>query len=310
MNTHSSFESTFSSGGQVPLLDLDLLKTILAISETGNFSTAAEVVHRTPSAISMQVKRIEELLQRPIFVRAARSVTLNEDGELLVAHARRVLALNREIVAKFITPDVSGIVRLGAMDHATEQFLPSVLCRFNETHPGVKVDVTVENSGTLAQKFRTGQLDIALITCDSNIYSELDVEILYREALVWAGLKGGIACEQEPLPISVWEEGCVWRKAGLSGLDAQGRDYRVTFKSAYISGQRAGILADLAVAPLPLSACEGKIVALGQEYGLPDLPDYAIGMLVNSDISAPVSAVADQLRAHFASKSAYENTGP
>lgn len=304
MNKHSSFEAAPGTGAQVPLLDLDLLKTILAISETGNFSTAAEVVHRTPSAISMQVKRIEELLQRPIFIRAARSVTLNEDGELLVAHARRVLALNREIVAKFIAPDVSGIVRLGAVDHVTEQFLPSVLCRFNETHPGVKVDVTVENSDTMAKQFKAGKLDIVLVTCETAFYSGLDIEILYREPLVWAGLKGGIASEQNPLPVSVWEEGCVWRKAGLSSLEKQGRDYRITFKSAYISGQRAGILADLAVAPLPLSACEGKIIALGPEYDLPELPDYGIGMMVNSDISAPVSAVADQLRANFASRSA------
>ena len=164
--------------------------------------------------------------------------------------------------------------------------------------------MTVENSDIMAKKSKAGQLDVVLVTCESNIYGGLEVEILHREALVWAGLKGGIACEQDPLPVSVWEEGCVWRKAGLSGLEAQGRDYRITFKSAYISGQRVGILADLAIAPLPLSACEGKIIALGHEYGLPDLPDYAIGMLVNSDISAPVSAVADQLRAHFASRSA------
>ncbi|MBL4599479.1 MAG: LysR family transcriptional regulator [Rhizobiaceae bacterium] len=299
MNTHNSFETGLKPGTQVPLLDLDLLKTIVAISETGNFSTAAELVHRTPSAISMQVKRIEEMLKRPIFVRAARTVTLNEDGEILVAHARRVLALNREIVAKFIAPDVSGIVRLGAVDHVTEQFLPSVLCRFNDTHPGVKVDVTVENSDTLAQKYRVGKLDIVLVTCETSIYAGLDVEILYREGLAWAGLKGGIACEQNPLPVSVWEEGCVWRKAGLSGLEKQGRDYRVTFKSAYISGQRAGILADLAVAPLPISACVDPIIALGPECGLPDLPEYAIGMLTNSDATPSVKAVADQLRANF-----------
>ncbi len=302
MNTHQTFQSSIQAGGSIPLLDLDLLKTLLSIAETGNFSAAAQVVHRTPSAISMQVKRIEELLGRPIFIRSARTVTLNEDGEILVAHARRVLALNREVVAKFISPDISGVVSLGALDHATELFLPSVLCRFAESNPGIKIDVTVENSDVLANKFRAGQLDIAIVTTDSADYDGLQVEILCREPLVWAGLKGGIAVEQTPLPLSVWEEGCVWRKAALNALEKQGSDFWITFKSAHIAGQKVGILADLAVAPLPASTCDQRIVALGPEYGLPELPDYAIGMLIRSDASEPVRAVADQLRVKCGAK--------
>ncbi len=287
---------------QTPLLELDLLKTVVAISETGNFSAAAQVLYRTPSAVSMQVKRIEDLLGQPVFHRDSRSVTLTEGGEVLLAHARRVLALNQEIVSRFIAPEVSGVVRMGALDHAAEQFLPAVLCRFSDSHPGVTVDVTVENSDVLISKVRQDQLDIAILTTESIDDPGKDVETLYREALVWAGVKGGIAAERNPLPVSVWEEGCVWRKAGLSSLEMQGRDYRVTFKSAYISGQKAAIRADLAVAPLPASSCEGDIVALGSEHGLPELSDYAIGMLTGRDPSAPVKAVADHLRASFADR--------
>ena len=284
---------------QTPLLDLDLLKTLIVISETGSFSAAAEVVLRTPSAISMQVKRIEEILGQQVFRRAARSVTPTEDGEMLIAHARRVLALNRDIVAKFIAPEVFGVVRVGALDHAAEQFLPMVLRRFSETHPGITVDVTIENSAPLLEKIRRNELDIAIITSGSTDATSKEVEQLYSEALVWAGLKNGIAAEQNPLPVSVWEEGCVWREAGLSSLEGQGRDYRITFKSAYISGQKAAILADLAVAPLPASACEGSIIPLGPEYGLPALSDYAICMAIGKNSTAPVEAVADHLRATF-----------
>jgi len=80
----------------------------------------------------------------------------------LLAHARRVLAMNREVVAKFIAPEISGVVRLGAVDHITEQFLPAALCRFKNSHPGIKVEVTVENSEPLSRKYRAGQFDIAL----------------------------------------------------------------------------------------------------------------------------------------------------
>lgn len=287
---------------QTPLLDLDLLKTLVAISETGNFSAASEVVFRTPSAVSMQVKRIEEILGHRIFKRSARTVTPTDDGEMLIAHARRVLALNRDIVAKFIVPEISGVVRVGAVDHTAEQFMPLVLRRFAETHPGITLDVVVENTAPLAEKMRQNQLDIAIITCESIGSAAMKIETLYREELVWAGLKGGVAAEQNPLPVSVWEEDCVWRKAGLSSLEKQGRDYRITFKSAYISGMKAAILADLVVAPLPVSVCEGPIVALGPEYGLPPLIDYALGMLICKEPTAPVEAVADHLRATFADR--------
>ncbi len=284
----------------VPLLDLDLLNTLVAIAETGNFSSAAERVFRSPSAVSMQVKRMEELLGRPVFKRDSRSVRLTDDGEMLLAHARRVLALNRQMIAQFITPEINGTVRLGALDHATEQFLPAVLKRFGETHPGITVDVVVDDSVEMAKKIAKNQLDLAIVTCGNEELQDKNIEPLYQEKLVWAGLNGGIAVEQNPLPISVWEEGCIWRREALSGLENIGRDYRITLKSAHIAGQKAGIVADLVIAPLPASSCEGAIIALGKETGLPTLPDYTLGLMMARDASAPVKALADHLRASLA----------
>ncbi len=285
---------------QAPLLELDLLKTLVAIADTGNFSAAAEVVHRTPSAISMQVKRIEDLLGRPVFLRDSRSVSLTHDGELLLEHGRRVLALNREIVSRFITPDVRGEVSLGAPDDVAERFLPDMLRWFAETHPCVVVNVVVEGSSRLVKMVRQGHLDLAIISCEGELERNRDAEIVLHEQLVWAALAGGVAAEKDPLPVSVWEEGCVWRKAGLSGLEAQNRPYRIAFQSAHISGQRAAILADLAVAPIPISSLGGKIVEAKAEYGLPELPKYALGLIQSAQQGAPVKAAADHLRASFA----------
>ena len=282
---------------QVPLLDLDLLKTLVAIAETGNFSAAAEAVFRSPSAISMQIKKMESLLGRPVFIRDSRSVTLTEDGEALLLHARRVLALNTQIISQFIRPDVAGTVRLGATDHATEAFLTEALRRFAQTHPCVSVDVTVDHSSALRANVARGAMDIALVTCQID---GSQTEILRRESLVWAGMKGGIAVEKTPLPISVWEEGCIWRKAAVTALEAQSRAYHVTFKSSHISAQKAGVRADLAIAPLPSSALGGDVVEVGTSHGLPALPDYAIGMIISNEPSAPIKAVADHLRATVA----------
>ncbi|MBT8409291.1 MAG: LysR family transcriptional regulator, partial [Alphaproteobacteria bacterium] len=150
----------------VPLLDLDLLRTLIAIAETGNFSQAAAAVFRTPSAISMQVKKIEELIGKPVFIRDSRSVSLTGDGTYLLEHARRMLALNREAVARFIEPDLRGTVTLGAPDDVAERFLPAMLRRFAESHPGVQVNVVVDGTTRMIEMQRRGEIDMSLITCE------------------------------------------------------------------------------------------------------------------------------------------------
>lgn len=283
----------------VPLLELDVLRTFVAIVDTGSFAGAAETVFRTPSAVSMQIKKLEEMLGRPVLVRDSRAVSLTHEGEMLLEHARRVLALNREMMSRFIAPDIAGVVRLGTPDDVAERFLPEMLRRFSDSHCGVTVNVAVESTTKLVEMVRQRTLDIALITCDAGFKGDGEAEVLYRERLVWAAAKCGVAAEQHPIPVSVWEEGCVWRKAGLSGLEKQGMDYRIAFQSAHISGQRAAILADLAVAPLPVSALTGAVVEADPKYGLPELPDYALGMIISDDASVPVKAAADHLRACF-----------
>jgi len=284
---------------QLPLLELDLLKTLVAIAETGNFSSAAETVFRTPSAISMQVKKIEELVERPVFIRDSRSVSLTQDGLILLEHARRVLALNNELVARFVTPDIVGVVRMGAPDDAAERLLPEMLRRFSQSHPCVSVDVVVEESVLLIDRVKNSNLDLALITCEAGIDNDRGAEILLREKLVWAGLKGGIAAEKNPLPVSVWEEGCVWRESGINSLKAAAIEHRVAFQSSNISGQKAAILADLAVAPIPASAIGGNIVRVSQMANLPPLPEYAMGLITGEKLSSPAKAAADHLRACF-----------
>lgn len=288
----------------LPLLDLDLLQTLVAIAETGNFSAAAEVVFRTPSAVSMQVKRLEELLGRSVFKRDSRSVTLTADGENLLGHARKMLAMNRDLVAQFITPDVAGVVRMGAPDDAAERLLPEMLRRFACSHPCVTVDVVVDNSDKLMGMVRARTLDMTIVTCEAGFEEGQSAEVLIREKLVWAGLRGGIAAETNPLPISVWEEGCVWRNAGITGLEKSGIEHRIAFQSANISGQKAAILADLAIAPIPEASLGGNIIEVGKGR-LPPLPEYALGLVTAEQLSSPAQAAADHLRSSFAGRSVH-----
>lgn len=288
----------------LPLLELDVLRTFVAIAETGSFTLAANAVFRTPSAVSMQIKKLEETLGVSVLSRDARSVSLTQDGEILMGYARRMLALNREAVSKFIVPDIAGVVRLGSPDDYGEQVLPNVLKRFAQTHPCIAVDVTIDQSANLRRRMGERQLDITLFTVCRNLPSE--AEILLTEPIVWAGAKGGSAHMREPLPLSIWEEGCAWRADALEALGREGRDYRIAYMSAHTAGQRAAILADLAVAPLPRSFIGEDIVALGPEEGLPLLSNYNLAMIVAHDASAPVLAAAEHIRAAF---EAFRETG-
>ena len=148
----------------LPLLDLDVLRTFVAIAETGSFTAAAKAVFRTPSAVSMQIKKLEDILGRSVFARDARSVTLTTDGEMLLGYARRLLAINREAVSKFIVPDIVGVVRLGSPDDYGERVLPHVLKRFAQSHPSIAVDVTIDQSVNLRRRMDDRALDITLLT--------------------------------------------------------------------------------------------------------------------------------------------------
>jgi len=279
----------------MPLLEPDVLRTFVAIAETGSFTAAAAIVFRTPSAVSMQIKKLEETLRCSVFSRDARAVTLTTQGEMLLGYARRLLAINREAVSKFIVPDVAGVVRLGSPDDYGERILPGVLRRFAQTHPAVAVDVIIDQSANLRRRLAERELDITLFTACKNIPAEADV--LLTEAIVWGGARGGTAHLREPLPISVWEEGCAWRADALETLGRDGRSYRVAYMSAHTAGQRAAILADLAIAPLPRSFLGDDIVALGEEQGLPRLSNYNLCMTVAPNAPLPVLAAADHIRA-------------
>lgn len=282
----------------LPLLDLDVLRTFVAIAETGSFTTAANAVFRTPSAVSMQIKKLEDILGRAVFSRDARSVSLTTDGEVLLGYARRMLAINREAVSKFIVPDITGVVRLGSPDDYGERVLPHVLKRFAQSHPSIAVDVVIDQSSNLRRRMDDRTLDITLLTNSFKVSME-GTEVLLTEPIVWAGAKGGCAHLREPLPVSLWEEGCAWRAGALEALGREGRNFRIAYMSAHTAGQRAAIMAYLAVAPLPKSFLGCDMVELSTKDGMPDIGTYSVAMIVSPDASPPVQAAADHIRAAF-----------
>ena len=164
------------------LLDIDQLKTFIAIAETGSFTKAAEVVHKTQSAVSMQMKRLEERAGRPIFARDGRASRLTDEGDRLLDYARRIIKLNNEAIASLTSAELSGRVRLGVPDDYADRYLPEIMARFSATHPNVELTVVCDPSTDLVDRIDTGDLDLAIITDCQMINRE--TEIIRREQLL------------------------------------------------------------------------------------------------------------------------------
>lgn len=294
---------TVSFRQPLPLLDNDVLRTFVAIAESGSFSTAADVVFRTPSAVSMQIKKLEEQLNTTLFLRDARSVRLTAGGETLLPYARRMLALSNEAVGRFRMPDMQGVVRLGAPDDIGERFMPGILRRFAEVFPSIMVDLTVDTSSALRRRLQEQRLDLTLVNCSPGV-AMIDGEVVLKEQLVWAGAKCGTAHLRDPLPVSIWEDGCCWRADALTRLDREKRPYRIAYLSAHTMAQRAAVLADLAVAPLPRNYLTDDMTALGTRQGLPELGTFEVRLLRGETKSEPIEAVADSIRFAFSEMSA------
>src|SRR6202162_6165999 len=164
------------------LIDVDQLRTFIAIAETGSFTKAAEVVNKTQSAVSMQMKRLEERLERPIFAPDARASKLTEDGARLLDYARRIVKLNVETLAAFSDAELSGRVRLGVPDDYADRYLPEIMARFSRVYPGVELTVICEPTVDLLDRIDANELDLAIVT---NCESKRASETFRRERLLW-----------------------------------------------------------------------------------------------------------------------------
>lgn len=276
-----------------PLLDTEVLRTFVAIAENGSFTRAARQVCRTPSALSMQIKRLEETLGQSLFVREARRVRLTPEGELLLGYGRRLLKLNEEAVTQFLAPSLEGRVGFGITDDVGTHILPGVLALFARSHPAVQVDVVVGTTATMRQRLETGELDLILVIVGLQGRSARD-EVVHREPLVWTGCEGGVAVRRSPLPVALANHGCPWRQTALDALERAGLSYRVAYTCEHCTGQEAAMLADLAVSPFPLSLIRPPLRRLDSDV-LPPLGDYQLALVRRDGLGEAGEALATRV---------------
>jgi DNA-binding transcriptional LysR family regulator len=276
------------------MLDIDQLRTFVAIAETGSFTRAGEAVHKTQSAVSMQMKRLEERVGRSVFERDGRTPRLTEDGERLLDYARRIVRLNRECMTTFAESELVGRVRFGLPDDYAERYLPELLASFSRSNPRAEVTVLCEPTSVLVERMRASELDLAIIT---HVDGHGSSEVVRAEQLLWVTSARHDVHEETSLPLALGPPTCKWRHAAIDALEGAGRSFRILYVSGFSPAVAAAVLAGLAVAVLPESAVRSGMRILGARDGFPPLPFCRIGLMQGRvEGNKPAEALADQIR--------------
>ncbi len=274
-------------------LDVDLLKTFIAISESGSFTKAALQVHKTQSAVSMQMKRLEEMLGRAVFQKQGRTNTLTADGERLLDYAHRIAKLNDEAVSAFQQPELTGLIRFGTPEDYADKLLPEMLARFARSHPLVQVDVECTGSTVLSNAIKEKNLDLAIVTSCDDVRPEC---IIRREELVWVTSKNHHAHEQSIIPLALSHISCSWRKMSLDAMEASGKDHRIAYVSANSNAVASMVLSGMAIAAIPRFIMHKDMRVLTTTEGFKPLGEFDIGLL---RAEAPANNAIDALACHI-----------
>jgi DNA-binding transcriptional LysR family regulator len=274
-------------------LQLDWLRAFVAVVDAGSLTAAAPQVHRSQSALSMQLKKLEDAIGRPVLSRGPRLLELTPTGQELLGYARRILALHHEAVACLRGPQLSGRVTLGVPDDYAVAYLSPVLRSFATRHAGVELTLVCEQSTLLIPQVQRGEIDLAVVTRDRPQRGTL----LFREPLVWVGAAQHEAWRRDPLPIAVYEPGSHARRGALAALAAQRRPYRIAYNSSSLPGHVAAVESGLAVAVLTRCSVPPGLQVLTERHGLPPLPAMEVAALRSkaSTGSAAAEALHEQV---------------
>jgi len=266
-----------SNAQRIVNLDLDLVRAFVVIAEARSFTRAAERLGRTQSAVSLQVRRLEDRLGAALFTRDPRSVALTPEGEALLPQARRLLRVNDEIVAGLEMADLEGEVRFGAPEDIATTYLPEVLAAFARAHPKVALEVVCDFTLNLQARFDQGGLDLALIKREP-MGPDVGVRV-WREPLVWVAADASVVEREGMLTLLVSPPPDVYRRRALTALEACGRPYRIGYTSPSLAGLHAALKAGLGVTVLPRDMTLPEMAVLGEAAGLPALPDAEIALI-------------------------------
>jgi DNA-binding transcriptional LysR family regulator len=276
-------------------LDIDLLRSFVAIAETGVLGRAAARVGRTPSALSMQMQRLEGIVEQPLLYRTGRGVTLTAAGERLLLRAGELLRRHDETLAELRGGHLSGVLRFSCPDDYAVAFLPFLLRSFASLHPGVQLEVTCAPTPRLHELLARHAIDLALVSVATEGFRG---EVIRREPLVWVAQRGAAAAAQNPLPLALGAPDALDHLWPRKALEAVGRAYRVAYASSSLTGLVGMARSGQAVIVLTRTAVPDDLQILAAEHGLPELPSVGVALAFErEEPTALTAAFAAHVRA-------------
>ncbi|KFG97108.1 LysR family transcriptional regulator [Burkholderia paludis] len=275
-------------------LDIDLLRSFVAIAEARALSRASARVGRTQSALSQQMKRLEEAVDQPLFQRTGRGVVLTHPGERLLVHAQRILRLHDEAMADLCGTGLSGTIRFGCPDDYAAAWLPALLRQFSSLHPQAIVEVVCGPTPRLLEQLEKRAVDLAMISLPDDAAHD---DVIRREQLVWIGAPGLTPAHFDPLPLALSDRDTLDHVAARDALDRAGRDYRIAYASSSLAGLIALVRSGQAFAVMTQTAVPADLAIVNGDPRLPPLP--AVGIALRFDRKRPshlTAAFAEHIR--------------
>lgn len=283
-------------------LESELLRTFLAVAETGNLTRAGERVHRTQSAVSMQIKRLEDGLGEALFTRGSRGVELTAKGEQLLGNARRIVSLIDETAASLAAPPLEGSVRLGIPEEYGDTILVRAISTFAKVHPDVEIHARYDSSAGNLALLSNDQLDLAVVF-EWQHYSR--GEMLMSDPTVWVTSDAHAPHHQTPLPIALYQASGWCTEFALQLLDSRGHAYRTAYRSRTSGGLKVAVKSGLAIAPISRSNIPAGCRELTQEDGFGEIDHSRVVMHRNPrSLGQAVDAMARAIRDAFAAPAA------
>ena len=279
-------------------IDVALLRTFVSVVEAGTMTGAANAQHLTQAAVSQQIKRLEELFDEQLFDRSLRRVQLTSSGQRLLAHAKRMVSLNDEIWTTMTAPSFEGEIHMGIPHDIFKPFMPPILKSFNEAWPRINLVLHSSATSNLHELLQAGEVDLILTT-----ESTPGKEMLLADSLVWAGMRGGQAHRQSPLPMALGHDECAFKGIALEALSEVGIEWKLSCHVGSHDPIIALLEADLGVAPFMASTVPGDLEIISGNSRLPKLCPFYINMYLKPGQSDPaILELAEHVRDGFASR--------
>jgi DNA-binding transcriptional LysR family regulator len=262
----------------------ELLRALVAVAETGGFTRAAERLHLTQSAVSHQIRRLEDQIGTPLFIRTTRKLALTEDGEEFLRHARQILQAHAALSRRFQASALAGSVRFGVPENFLGDELPQLLSHFARAFPAVRLEASVSVCQDFSARIESGELDLAVAMRRAG---ETGGTVLRRSHYVWAAAEDFAVSPGSSLPLALSNPPCLCRAVAIEALAGSGIEWHTGFTSANLHGLRAAMLAGLGASIIAHDELEPGMKVLAPSYGLPPLPDLEFALIWSAGGKTP-----------------------